>query len=108
MSIDKELLVGSAYGWTKVLDADESLHTVAKWRGEVWVGAAPPLGLCKLENRQLTQVAPPLLAMKMDVRGDLLMTTNSHIAQTTDGKKFAGRDVASFLSIVENDPPSWR
>ncbi|MBX3130287.1 MAG: hypothetical protein KF718_26450 [Polyangiaceae bacterium] len=104
---DRELLKGSSYGWTKVLDAEVGLHGVAKWRGEVWVGAAMPIGLCKLEDDGLVQVGP-VLATNFDVRGTLLFTTSEHIAESPDGVGFMATPIDNFLEIVANDPPSWR
>lgn len=103
----KELLRGSAYGWTQVLQAEETLHCVTQWRDEIWVGAALPLGLCKLQADELVQVVPGLM-MQADTRENLLFTANSRIAQTEDGAAFTAKPIENFLQAVENDPPSWR
>ena len=105
---DRELLAGSVHGWTKVLDAEVPLYTVARWRGDVYVGASLPLGLCKLDGRALVQVAPPIQALDLDARGSLLVATNGYVAESTDGKTFTGRRVESFEDLVRDDPPTWR
>jgi hypothetical protein len=106
--IGRELLTGSVYGWMSVLVADEPLHSIGKWNGDVWVGASLPLGLCKLADASLVQVAPPIRAMSMDVRGSLLLATNSHVVFSDDGKDFDGVEVEAFEDLVANDRPTWR
>ncbi|MCB9596939.1 MAG: hypothetical protein H6719_29725 [Sandaracinaceae bacterium] len=102
-----DLLKGSAYGWTKILRAETGLHGVAKWRGDVWVGGAPPVGLCKLDGDALDQVRP-FLATDFDTRGNLLFRTNDFIAQTADGVAFEALPLDDFMDLVQHDPPSWR
>lgn len=105
---DHRLLRGTTAGWTEVLRAETSLHCVVKWRGDVWVGGALPLGLCKLSDDALVQVKPKLQMMDADVRGHLLFTTNTSIIHTETGERWLGNPVKDFMHAVRNDPPSWR
>lgn len=104
---DGELLLGTPDEWSKLLDAREGLHAVTKWRGDVWVGGALPLGLCQLQGDSLVRVAP-LLAQDFDTRGDLLFSSGEHIVSSAEGNNFAGTPIDDFMAIVSGDPPSWR
>jgi hypothetical protein len=104
----KSLLSGSVKGWSEVLIHDMALRAVAKWKGDVWVGAGGDLGLCKLEGRQLVYVKPNIKALCLDARENLLATASGLIADTTDGAKFSGRRIELFEDAMATTPPEWK
>ena len=102
------LMQGSAYGWSPVLRHDATLASVAKWQGEVWVGAYGDLGLSKLQDNQLVSIKPNLLCATLDARDELVFQTNSIVGSTGDGQSFMGRQVSAFERFAkEGTPPSW-
>ena len=103
----RELLRGSAYGWTKVLEHNAPLRAIAKWQDRIWVAAGEPDGLSVLENDKLVSLKPKILATRFDARGDLLMSCLQKTAFTKNGKDFWSVPIEPFRKMVEPVAPSW-
>jgi hypothetical protein len=95
---------GTASGWGKVADGPGYLYGVAKFGGEVWVGAREH-GLLKRVRNNLECVKPELRALMMDTRRVLLVTCDDQIASTADGKTFVTKAKGSFERIRGPKPP---
>ncbi len=95
---------GSASGWGKAADGPGPLFGVAKFAGEVWVGAKA-LGLFKRVRNTLESVNPDIHAVMMEVRKGLLITCQDQIAATTDGKNFAMKAKGSMERMRDAKPP---
>jgi hypothetical protein len=101
-----QLLQGSLYGWSEVLEGPGPMFGVAKWRGEVWVGAAEH-GLMKLAGAKLVPVKPNIKAEKLDAREDLLVSSPQAIVGTSDAASFRGIPVSGVAEVLEPVKPGW-
>jgi hypothetical protein len=88
---DGVVAAGGRQGFHDVGRGPTAAAAVARWRGDVWVGAAD--GLVAL-SRGVVRDRP---VGSLDARGDLLATTPSLLLATADGQRFAGglRDAAT-------------
>jgi hypothetical protein len=100
-------LEGSVHGWSDVLAGPGPLFGVAKWKNEVWVGAAQH-GLMKREGDKLVSIKPNIKAETMDARQDLVITCPDKIAGTADGKNFGSAGKGNLLEMLAGTPPGWR
>jgi hypothetical protein len=100
----ESLWEGSASGWGKVADGPGPLFGVAKFAGEVWVGAKN-LGLFKRVRNTLESVNPDIHAVMMEARNVLLITCQDQIAATADGKTFATKAKGSMERMRDAKPP---
>jgi hypothetical protein len=103
---NRQLLQGSTRGWTEILEGPGPLFGVAKWKNEVWVGAAEH-GLMKLAGTKLVPVKPNIKAEKLDARGGLVISSPLAIAGTNDGVAFTGAQIPALAKLVEKNPPAW-
>jgi hypothetical protein len=103
---DKALWEGSSSGWGKVATGPGSLYGVAKFAGEVWIGAEEH-GLWKRSRNKLVCVDPDLHAQAMDCRKVLLITSTEMLAETSDGKKFTKKAQGLLAKIRDPKPKLW-
>ena len=101
------LLEGSTNGWLEVCNGPGPLYGVAKFRGDVWVGAAM-FGLMKKDKNALVTIKPNIHADVLDARVNLLISSPGAIAQTVDGAGFVGFPVASAAAILKSKKPRWQ
>jgi hypothetical protein len=100
------VLQGSVHGWALVTDIPTHAFGVAKWKGEVWVGASEK-GLMKLAGSRLVPAKPNVKAINLDARGDLLITTHDFVAGTSDGKDYKAVNIEILAPMVAKNPPAW-
>jgi hypothetical protein len=100
-------LEGSAHGWAQVCTGPGPLYGVAKFRGDVWVGAAVH-GLMKRQKNDLVTVKPNIPASVLDARVNLLISSQTMIAETKDGKNFTGSPVANVAAVLSSKKPKWK
>ena len=102
VGIDGSLLEGSSHGWALVGRGPGplGLHAVAKWRGELWIGAGAG-GLCRRvgTTSEIEVVKPNVWAMSFDARWDLVIVTQSEIVGTADGSSFIGFGLDSLAEL---------
>jgi hypothetical protein len=103
---NKQLLQGSVHGWTEVLEGPGSLYAVAKWKGDVWVGAADH-GLMKLDGAKLLPVKPNIKARRLDARDELLISSPDMIAGTKDGLTYTAVRAPFLAGAIEKVPFAW-
>jgi hypothetical protein len=103
---DQVVLQGSLHGWTEVAEGAAQMFGVAKWKGDVWIGAARE-GLMKLERNRLIAVDPDLKAELIDARGELLVSSPDAIAISSDGKEFKKLKVKAVEAIYKDHEPAW-
>jgi hypothetical protein len=103
---DGRLLRGPLHGLVEVLNGAGPLYAVAKWKGEVWV-AAEAAGLLKLSGSMLVPVKPNIKATALDARGDLLVSSRTAVAGTTDGAAYFGVDAARAGRAIGHLPAAW-
>lgn len=79
-------------------DMPADVQCVAKWQGELWVGAGR-LGLFRRigTSRDFESVKPNIDCVAMDARDELVMCCDSMIAGTANGTDFAGYGVNLVL-----------
>jgi len=100
------MLEGSSSGWKELLTGPGPMFGVAKFKGEVWVGAAEH-GLMKLVKNKLKAVKPDIKAEILDARVDLLISSPKAIVGTADGATFRGTPVAAVEKIFADRKPGW-
>jgi len=103
---DGVVLQGSLHGWTEAAEGDTHMVGVAKWKGEVFIGAAGA-GLMKLKKNKLVPVDPELKAERIDARGELLVSSPDAIAISSDGKDFKKLKVKALEAIYKDRKPAW-
>jgi hypothetical protein len=103
---DKVMLQGSTHGWTELLEGPTHMFGVAKWKDQVWVGAAEK-GLMKLKRDKLVSVDAELHAERLDARGELLVSSPEAIAFSDDGTTFKKLRVRALEDHFRNDKPMW-
>lgn len=101
---------GSVYGWAERTPptGPQNIKYVAKWKDRLWVGHETQ-GLCVLEDdNRLTVVKDnfPQIS-RIDVRGDLLVTTKELIASSPDGLGFKGVFMKRLKDTLASRPPIW-
>jgi hypothetical protein len=101
----RRLLAGSSRGWTEVLHGPSPMLGVAKFLGDVWVGASEA-GLMKLAGDQLVPVKK-MKAERLEARDELLVSSPGGIASTRDGDKLSGAATTRVLAMLENEAPRW-
>lgn len=102
----RRLLEGSVHGWTEVCEGPSPMFGVAKFRGEVWVGASDA-GLMKRDGNTLVAVKPNILADRLEVHDTLLISSPGMIVGTPDGNNFLAIKAASVIENVSQTPPAW-
>ena len=103
------VLEGSLHGWAKIGEGPRwptgrpgPLRCVAKWEGELWVGAGVSgLWRRKGKTHELEQVADHVLARWFDARGELLIASQWSWFATKDGKAF--QEAGQFALAGERD-----
>lgn len=103
---DGVVLQGSLHGWTTVAEGKSHMFGVAKWKGEVFVGAAQE-GLMKLVKNKLVPVDPELKAERIDARGELIVSSPDAIAASSDGKDFKKLRVKALEAVYKDRKPAW-
>ncbi len=101
----KRLLSGSLAGWRDVLEAPSQMFGVAKFQGNVWVGASAS-GLMKLDGSRLVQ-SQKMQAERVEARQEILVSSPGGIAGSSDGHKFGGVSISTLLALVADEPPRW-
>jgi len=105
---DGELLQGSVYGWTRLVEIEHAIMGVAKWKDDLWVGTTGPLGLCKWsEEDGLVSIKENVKVLHLDARDDLVMVTGDLIVATADGENFSGLGTKWFMRATDHRAPSW-
>jgi hypothetical protein len=103
---DGVVLRGSRKGWTEAAEGDSHMFGVAKWKGEVYVGASGN-GLLKLVRNKLVSVDPEINAERIDARGELIVSSPGAIAISSDGKEFKRLRVKALENIFADKKPDW-
>jgi len=103
---DRVVLQGSRRGWTKVAEGASHMFGVAKWKGEVFVGASGE-GLMKLVRNKLVSVDSEINAERIDARGELIVSSPSAISVSSDGKEFKRLRVKRVEELYQNHKLSW-
>jgi hypothetical protein len=103
---DEGLWEGSASGWGRVAAGPGPLFGVAKFAGEVWVGAEKH-GLWKRAGNKLECVDADLQAQVMDARGVLLITATDQLAETSDGVVFTKKAQGLLGRLRDAEPKLW-
>lgn len=102
------LLQGSVHGWTQVLTHEAPLASVAKFKGDLWVGATGDAGLCKLVDGALDSIKPNLPSVKLESRGERLLFFNlGVIGDTEDGQSFKGYSTSGVAELLASEIPRW-
>src|SRR6266849_1218818 len=100
------MLEGSSSGWKELLTGPGPMFGVAKYKGDVWVGAAQH-GLMKVVKKKLKAVKPNIKAEMLDARRHLLISSPSVIAETVDGKEFTGISLPAVVELLADRKPLW-
>lgn len=103
---DRVVLRGSAQGWTVAAKGTSHMFGVAKWKGEVFVGAAEN-GLLKLVRNKLIPVDPEIKAERIEARGELLVSSPDALAVSSDGKDFKKLRVDLIAKLYKDHKPEW-
>jgi hypothetical protein len=103
---DGVVLKGSADGWTVAAKGTSHMFGVAKWKGEVYVGAAQN-GLLKLSGNKLIAVDPAIKAERIDARGELIVSSPDAVAVSADGKDFKRLRVIQVADLYKDRKPAW-
>ena len=85
------LLDGSVHGWALGLEWPKPLFGVAKFCGDLWVGAQVD-GLMKRDRDTLVPVKPNIKAELLDARQDLIISAALAPCTSQDGVAFLGQD----------------
>jgi hypothetical protein len=101
----RSFLEGSIHGWSEVLHADSPLYGVAKFRGEVFVGAGIN-GLQAKHGATLDPIKGGVDANVLDGRINLLVSCTDRILGTVDGKSFSERTAAEIGRSIQARP-AW-
>lgn len=100
------MLEGSSSGWKQLLTGPGPMFGVAKFKGDVWVGAADH-GLMKLVKKKLKAVKPNIKAEILDARKDLLISSPTAIVGTPAGEAFRGTPVTAVEKVFADRKPGW-
>jgi hypothetical protein len=103
---DHVVLQGSEHGFTEVTEGPSHMFGVAKWKGQVWVGAAEE-GLLKLSRNKLAGTDADVKAERIDARGELIVSSPEAIAFSSDGKEFKRLKVGAVAELLERQKPAW-
>jgi hypothetical protein len=103
---DGVVLQGSLHGWTTATEGASHMFGVAKWKGEVFVGAAQE-GLMKLVRNKLVLVDAEIKAERIDARGELLVSSPDAVAVSDDGKDFKKLRVKLIEELYKDHKPEW-
>ncbi|MCC7535732.1 MAG: hypothetical protein IT379_05945 [Deltaproteobacteria bacterium] len=102
VGVEGSLLEGSDHGWIRVGEGPRpfGLTAVAKWRGELWLGADAG-GLCRRvgTTSRIEVVKPNVPARGFDARSDLVIVTRDEIVGTADGETFVGFGLESLAEL---------
>jgi hypothetical protein len=106
------LLEGSASGWhviTRTRDERLPFTCVAKWQGELYVGAGP-LGLFRRQGASnvLDHIKPNICATSLDARVELVITCDNRVSGTDDGQNFRSSGTDLLQTLTSNsDIANW-
>jgi len=103
---DHVVLRGSRRRWDEAAEGTSHMFGVANWKGEVFVGAAGD-GLLKLVRNKLVPVDLEINAERIDARGELIVSSPSAIAISSDGKEFKKLSVKKVETLYKDHKLSW-
>jgi hypothetical protein len=103
---DHVVLRGSTDGWAVAAKGTSRMFGVAKWKGEVFVGAAER-GLLKLVRDKLVSLDPEIKAERIDARGELIVSSPDAVAVSADGKEFKRLRVKQVADLFKDIKPAW-
>jgi hypothetical protein len=103
--VNSFVIEGGPHGFQKIGDLDIPLgiDAVAKWNGDLWVGAESA-GLFRRigKSRKYELVVKGVRPKAFDVRKDFVICSPNAIATTQDGKNFVGSAVDAVLDLRGN------
>lgn len=94
------LLRWDGTAWRAALTCEQTLASVAVWRGEVWVATWGPLGLCKWVEGALVSIKPNLQVVQLAADDALLFVTMERVGSTEDGQRFLGFHVDGTATLL--------
>lgn len=105
VGVNNSVLEGSRAGWGKIAQGPAypvPLSAVARWKGELWIGAGT-FGLLRRvgTTNQLEVVKPNIHAIGFDARHNLVISCPDLIASTADGVNFRGTGKGMLLKARE-------
>jgi hypothetical protein len=106
VSAGRHLFDGSVHGWAEAAEGPGPLFGVAKFAGQLWVGAGQH-GLLKRDQNQLIPVKPNVLAEKLEAREWLFISTPQMTVRTSDGVRFIGSAKKYVEELLVQHPRLW-
>ena len=102
------VLGGSTHGWGKIAQGPGPLHGVAKFKGELWIGAGE-LGLLRRHGntRRLVKAKANIHAHEFEAREQLVMSCPGKICGTEDGKDFSSVCEGFLAEALRHRRPLW-